>query len=65
MWYSPDIFGAMRSDDAEKRKKDEAWANLCKSERWTCRVSGAGPPERGKRFEGELCDDRRLIARNE
>jgi len=54
----------VRSDDTE-RKKDEAWANLCESEGWVCRVCGAVPPERGRRFEGEICDDCRLIAGNE
>jgi tRNA(His) 5'-end guanylyltransferase len=52
------------TDDTE-RNKDEAWANVCESEGWTCRVCGVVPPERGKRFEGDLCDDCRLIARNE
>jgi hypothetical protein len=60
----PNIRAVVKSDDTE-RKKDEAWATLCESERWVCLVCGAVPPERGKRFEGEICDDCRLIARNE
>jgi len=52
------------STDDSERKKDEAWANLCRAEGWVCRVCGS-VPERGQRFDDNLCDDCRKIVRNE
>jgi hypothetical protein len=52
------------STDDSERKKDEAWANLCRAEGWVCRVCGS-VPERGQRFTDNLCDDCRKIVRNE
>ena len=53
----------VNTDDPE-RKKDAAWANLCRAEGWVCRVCGS-VPERGQRFMDNLCDDCRKIVRNE
>jgi len=52
------------SADNSERKKDEAWANLCRAEGWVYRVCGS-VPERGQRFTNDLCDDCRKIVRNE
>jgi hypothetical protein len=54
---------SVSTDDFE-RKKDAAWANLCRAEGWVCRVCGS-VPERGQRFTHDLCDDCRKIVRNE
>jgi hypothetical protein len=58
------ILSHVVSTDDSERKKDEAWANLCRAEGWVCRVCGS-VPERGQRFTDNLCDDCRKIVRNE
>jgi hypothetical protein len=52
------------SRDDEEREKDKAWANLCLDTGWVCRLCDA-IPKRGKRFENDLCDDCRLLTKNE
>jgi hypothetical protein len=51
------------SDDTQRRK-DDAWAKLCRENGWVCKLCGSFP-EVGKRFEDELCEDCRLQIRNE
>jgi hypothetical protein len=53
----------MGIDDAE-RLKDEAWAKLCHESGWVCKICGA-VPERGQRFDDDVCGDCRLIIRSQ
>jgi hypothetical protein len=50
--------------EEEERRKDAAWATLCRENGWDCRLCGA-MPERGKQFADRLCEDCRLAMKNE
>ena len=57
------ILRRMETDDRDSQK-DDAWAKLCEESKWVCRVCGA-VPERGQRFDSDLCGDCQKMLRNE
>lgn len=46
-------------------EKDDNWAQLCRTNGWTCKNCGMIPPERGVRFDDDLCGHCRHALEND